>query len=143
MSDLSQSPDQFLTFEEVAEVDRALMNAREKFSARVALYSLRSLKQIAQQSGATIADLKAQQIADWVADDPTLNTGTEVNDAEADDRFKQFFAQMVISSIKPLNQIALETEGAIENLTVSQVVAWFEKESKIRMEQGNEATFLG
>ena len=138
MSDLPQSPDQFLTFEEVAEVDRALMTAREKFSARVSLYSLRSLKQIAQQSGVAIADLTAQQIADWVGDDPTLNLG-----AEADQQFKQFFAQMVISSLKPLNQIALENAGAIETLSVSQVIAWFEKESKIRMEQGNEATFLG
>ena len=117
MSDLPQSPDQFLTFEEVAEVDRALMTAREKFSARVSLYSLRSLKQIAQQSGVAIADLTAQQIADWVGDDPTLNLG-----AEADQRFKQFFAQMVISSLKPLNQIALENAGAIETLSVSQVI---------------------
>jgi hypothetical protein len=138
MSDLSQSPDRFLTFEEVAEVDRALMTAREKFSARVALYSLRSLKQIAQESGMAIDDLKAQQIADWVADDPALNLN-----AETDRQFKQFFAQMVVSSLKPLNQIAIENEGAIETLTVSQVIAWFEKESKIRMEQGSEATFLG
>ncbi len=137
MSDSPQSTDQFLTFDEVAEVDRALMTAREKFSARVALYSLRSLKQIAQQ-GTAIANLNPQQIADWVASDPTLAANVE-----ADDRFNQFFSQMVISSIKPLNQIALESETAIEDLTVSQVVAWFEKESKIRMEQGNEATFLG
>jgi hypothetical protein len=136
MSDLPQSTDQFLTFDEVAEVDRALMTAREKFSARVALYSLRSLKQIAQQ-GTAIATITPQQIADWVASDPTLAANVET-----DNRFNQFFSQMVISSIKPLNQIALESEIAIEDLTVSQVVAWFEKESKIRMEQGSEATFL-
>lgn len=138
MSDLPQSPDQFLTFEEVAKVDGALMTAREKFSARVALYALRSLKQIAQQHGVGITNLEPQQIADWVADDPMLST-----DEGSDERFKRFFAQMVISSLKPLQQIATETGGAIEELTVPQVVAWFEKESKIRMEQGDAATFLG
>lgn len=138
MSDVSQSPDQFLTFEEVAKVDGALMTAREKFSARVALYSLRSLKQIAQQYGVAITDLEPQQIANWVAADPTLST-----DTRSDEQFKQFFTQMVISSLKPLQQIATEAGGAIEDLTVPQVVSWFEKESKTRMEQGDSATFLG
>ncbi|MEG4405133.1 hypothetical protein [Microcoleus sp. MON2_D5] len=39
-------------------------------------------------------------------------------------------------------QIATEGERAIEQLTVKQVVAWFEKDRKIRTEQGVDAAFL-
>jgi hypothetical protein len=127
MSDL-QIPE-FLTFDEVAEVDRALLTSRDKFSARVALYSLRSLKLIAEKYGVAIADLNAQQIADWVAADPTFQSKPEF-----DEGFKGFFAKLVISSLNPLTQIALETEGRIEDLTVPQVVAWFEQVAKHRME---------
>ena len=39
-------------------------------------------------------------------------------------------------------QIATEASGAIEQLTVKQVVAWFVKDGKIPTEQGTEAAFL-
>ena len=39
-------------------------------------------------------------------------------------------------------QIATEAFRAIEQLTVKQVVAWFEKDGKIPREQGTEAAFL-
>ncbi|MEG4578583.1 hypothetical protein QUA71_02940 [Microcoleus sp. MON1_C5] len=39
-------------------------------------------------------------------------------------------------------QIATEAERAIEQLTVKQVVTWFEKDGKIRREQGTQAAFL-
>jgi len=128
MFEPSASPE-FLTFEEVAEVDRALMTSREKFSARVALYSLRSLKLIAEKNKVAIADLNPQQIADWVAADPTFQSNSAF-----DEGFKGFFTQLVISSFKPLRQIALAQGGAIEDLTVSQVVVWFEQEAKLRLE---------
>lgn len=143
---MTQPIDQFLTVEESAEVDRAMMTARDRFSARVAIYSLRLLKQIAaaqenpvqnSSSLGAIADLSHQHIASWIEHNQALKpTG-------ADSNFEHFFAQLVISSLKPLKQIALEANTAIETLTVSQVVAWFEKEAKTRIEQGNGATFLG
>ncbi|MEG4857440.1 hypothetical protein QUB75_06650 [Microcoleus sp. K1-B6] len=49
---------------------------------------------------------------------------------------------MVIASLRPLRQIATESESPIEQLTVKQVVAWFVKDGKIRREQGVEAAFL-
>ena len=36
----------------------------------------------------------------------------------------------------------MEAERAIEQLTVKQVVAWFEKDGNIPTEQGTEAAFL-
>lgn len=117
---------EFLTPEECIEVDKALLTSRDKFSARVAIYSLRSLKQIAQESGQAIAELQPTQIEDWVYQDPSLQTGL-------DNEFKKFFSQLVIASFKPLMQIASMNETMIEQLTIPQVVSWFEAKAKERL----------
>jgi hypothetical protein len=118
---------EFLTPEECAEVDKALLTSRDKFSARVAIYSLRSLKQIAQESGQTIADLRPEQIEDWIYQDESLQGGI-------DSEFKKFFTNLVIASIKPLNRAAQDEGTTIEQLTVPKVVSWYEKEAKLRMQ---------
>jgi hypothetical protein len=137
MTDLPKQPDQFLTPEESAEVDKAMLTARDRFSTRVTIYSLRSLKQIAQEKGRTIANLAPEEITEWVARDPSLQP-----DDGFDEGFKRFFSQLVISSLKPLRRMAQENQLAIEALTLEQVIAWFEKEAKLRIEEGNDATFL-
>jgi hypothetical protein len=127
MSDL-QEPMQFLTPEESAEVDQALLTSRDKFLTRVAIYSLRSLKQLSQQSNLPVENITAQQIADWIENDENLR-----REAEANQSFGPFFTQLVLSSLKPLRQVA-ESEGkAIADLTPSQVIAWFEQEAKARV----------
>lgn len=120
---------EFLTPEECAEVDKALLTSRDKFSARVAIYSLRSLKQIAQESGQAIAELTPEQIEDWIYQDRSLQGGI-------DNEFKKFFTQLVIASNRPLTQVAQATNMRIEELTVPQVVAWFEQQAKQRMQAG-------
>ncbi len=118
----------FLTPEECADVDRALMTAREKFSARVALYALRSLKQIALENSMTVSQLAPQQIEDWVYQDDSLQTGT-------DRTFRQFFSQLVVAALKPLTQIAQSEETTIDALTVAQVIAWFEAQAALNLNQ--------
>ncbi|MEG4985010.1 hypothetical protein QUB08_04400 [Microcoleus sp. BR0-C5] len=61
---------------------------------------------------------------------------------ELDASFENFLTNLVVASLRPLRQMAAEAERAIEQLTVKQVVAWFEKDGKIRREQGTEAAFL-
>jgi len=131
----------FLTVEESAKVDTALLSSREKFSTRVAIYSLRVLKQIAQQEGKAIAQISEEQIVDWVENDKSVQTNM-AQGLETDDSFRSFFTQLVLSSLKPLKQISEETGISLEDLTIDQVIAWFEKEAKIRVEQGHDATFL-
>lgn len=135
MTDLPQSPDQFLTPEECAEVDSTLMPARDRFSARVAIYALRSLKQVAQQTGVEISELTDRQITTWVEQDPALRpeNGFDAN-------FKGFFAKLVMAALKPLRQISQETGVAIEALTLPQVVNWFETAAKTRLEQTGNST---
>ncbi len=55
---------------------------------------------------------------------------------------EKFLTRLTISSLKLLKHIAEETGVAIEDLTAPQVVAWFEKDGKIRREQGIDAAYL-
>ncbi|BAY74147.1 hypothetical protein NIES25_05570 [Nostoc linckia NIES-25] len=55
---------------------------------------------------------------------------------------EKFLTRLTLSSLKLLKYIAQEYGVAIEDLTSEQVIAWFEKDAKIRREQGIEASFL-
>ncbi|MBW4690513.1 MAG: hypothetical protein KME27_01965 [Lyngbya sp. HA4199-MV5] len=123
-----QPSTEFLTPEECAEVDKALLTSREKFSARVAIYALRSLKHIAQENGLPISQLAPQQVEDWVYQDESLQTGI-------DREFRQFFAQLVMASLKPLKQMAQEADVAIESLTITHVISWFERQAKLNLDK--------
>lgn len=134
MTDFQEIMTGFLTGDEAAEVDKALMTSRDRFLTRIALYSLRSLKKIAQESGQAIEDISPQQVLAWVEQDDSIPL--EVEDKEA---FQMFFTQLVMSSLKPLQKIATDEEsGAIANLTIAQVINWFEKDAKLRLEQGDK-----
>ena len=66
----SQQPlTQFLTSEESADVDKALLSSSEKFLTRLTISSLRLLKQIAKDNGVTIEYLTHQQVIDWFEKD--------------------------------------------------------------------------
>ncbi len=55
---------------------------------------------------------------------------------------EKFLTRLTISSLKLLKHIAQEYGIAIEDLTSAQVIEWFEKDGKIRREQGIEAAYL-
>jgi hypothetical protein len=55
---------------------------------------------------------------------------------------EKFLTRLTISSLRLLKHIAQELNVAVEDLSVEQVIAWFEKDAKIRREQGIEAAFL-
>lgn len=110
---------EFLTVEECNTVDAALLTAHGKFNARVAIYALRSLKQIAAESGLPIAQLDPNAIAHWVEADPSLQNNLDSN-------FRTFWTRLVLSALQPLHQMAAQANVPIEQLTITQVIAWFE-----------------
>ncbi len=55
---------------------------------------------------------------------------------------EKFLTRLTISSLKLLQHIAQDYSVAVEDLTTQQVIAWFEKDGKIRREQGIEAAYL-
>ncbi|MDJ0582289.1 hypothetical protein [Crocosphaera sp.] len=63
------SPAQFLTPEESADVDKALLTAPEKFLTRLTISSLRLLTIIAQDLDVSLEDLTHQQVIDWFEKD--------------------------------------------------------------------------
>ena len=97
----------FLKPEECAEVDMALLSSKEKFSARVAIYALRVLKQIAGETGKPVAEVTNGQVMDWIKNDESIKGSIEL-----DASFENFFTNLVAASLRPLRQIAADAERA-------------------------------
>ncbi len=55
---------------------------------------------------------------------------------------EKFLTRLTVSSLKLLKHIAQEYAVSIEELTTPQIISWFEKDSKIRREQGSQAAYL-
>ncbi|HAC63130.1 MAG TPA: hypothetical protein DCF68_06215 [Cyanothece sp. UBA12306] len=67
-----QSPNQFLTPEESADVDKALLSSSEKFLTRLTISSLRLLKVIAKDTGVAIDELTHIQVIKWIENDAKI-----------------------------------------------------------------------
>ncbi|MCL2931310.1 MAG: hypothetical protein MGG11_03150 [Trichodesmium sp. MAG_R03] len=118
---------EFLTPEESAQVDEALLTSKDKFSTRLAIYSLRCLRQIARETGLALEEIPAEQVKTWIQKDESLKQNLDI-----DANFENFFTRLVIASLSPLKQIAQESALPLQDLTVQQVVKWFEKKGKIK-----------
>lgn len=68
---MNNSPE-FLTFEEAADVDQALLSSPEKFLARLTISSLRLLKTIAEDVEIPIEQLTHQQVIEWFEKDSKI-----------------------------------------------------------------------
>ena len=55
---------------------------------------------------------------------------------------EKFLARLTISSHRLLILIAKDYDCAIEDLEYKQIIEWFEKDSKIRREEGIDAAVL-
>jgi hypothetical protein len=123
-----QSPTEFLTLEECAEVDQALLTSHDRFTVRVATYALRSLKRIAQAQGVAIVELTPAQIEDWIYQDESLQGGI-------DQEFKPFFSKLVMAAQKTLHQASKEISVDLEAMTLTQLIHWFEQNARERLNQ--------
>lgn len=65
----AQQPSQFLTLEESAKVDAALLASNEKFLTRLTVSSLKLLKHIAKEKGVAVEDLTTEQVIAWFEQD--------------------------------------------------------------------------
>jgi hypothetical protein len=81
-----------------------------------------------------------------MSEQPGVQFLTEAESADVDKALltspEKFLTRLTISSLRLLKIIAREHEIPIEELTHQQVISWFEKDSKIRREQGVEAAVL-
>lgn len=56
--------------------------------------------------------------------------------------YEKNLARIAVHSLSLLRQIAKDMGVTMEDLSTQKIIEWFEKEAKIRVEQGSEATFL-
>jgi hypothetical protein len=68
----TSTPVSFLTADESAQVDIALLSSSEKFLTRLTISSLRVLQQIGRDQGIAIEDLTPQQIISWFENDSKI-----------------------------------------------------------------------
>ncbi|KGF73378.1 hypothetical protein DO97_19990 [Neosynechococcus sphagnicola sy1] len=61
--------EQFLTLDQSAQVDAALLSSHEKFLTRLTLSSLKLLKHIAQENQIPIENLTTPQVIAWFEQD--------------------------------------------------------------------------
>ncbi|HEY9876870.1 MAG TPA: hypothetical protein V6D29_00380 [Leptolyngbyaceae cyanobacterium] len=78
--------------------------------------------------------------------DQTVQFLTPEDSAEVDKALltspEKFLARLTISTAKLLSYIAQELETPVESLTTQQIVQWFEKDAKVKREQGVNAAVL-
>ncbi|MEM9273190.1 MAG: hypothetical protein AAGA80_09550 [Cyanobacteria bacterium P01_F01_bin.143] len=63
-------------------------------------------------------------------------------DAALLDSSEKFLTRLTISSLRLLQIISEDLKIPVNELTHKQIIAWFEKDSKIRREQGKDAATL-
>ncbi len=124
------NPEQLLTPEESSLVEGALMTTKEKFSTRVAIYGLRVLKQIGAERGMALDAIGAAELNQFLTEDEQAQQAVAQNGFAIDESFKGFWAQIILSSIKPLHQVAAAQGIGLGDLTVGQIIAGFEAKSK-------------
>ena len=119
-----------LTASESQQVDAALLTSRDRFSVRVALYGLRILQQVATAEGMPLETLNPDQIQTWLRQDTTATAVVLAQSMEMDDDFQAFWAKLLWSSIKPLQQAAIAAQVSIPALTLPQVIQYFEHQAQ-------------
>jgi hypothetical protein len=124
------SPEQRLTIEECAAIDQTLLPYQDRFAVRVAVYGWRCLREIAEDLGVAIAELNAQQITDWVQQDPTLQQEESLKPG-----FSNWYIQLLTSALNPLSQAAQVVNVSIEDLSLTEILDWFEQQAKDRLER--------
>ena len=125
MLNFPESFGQFLSPQECTQIDQTLLPTRDRFSIRITVYSWRYLQQVSQGLGITIAKLQPQQISAWIRQDASLNL-----QEPSDESFIELFDRLLISSLIPLHKIAQQENVAIESLTLSLIIGWFEAQVK-------------
>ncbi|MBE9218210.1 hypothetical protein [Dolichospermum flos-aquae] len=77
----NQSSTQFLSAEESAQVDAALLSSPEKFLTRLTISSLRILQHIAQEYDVSIEELTTKQIITWFETDSKVKREKGIEEA--------------------------------------------------------------
>lgn len=162
---IPQDPIQFLTLAEAHAIDGAMLSTMEKFMTRITVSSMRIITKVAEDLHIHAEDLASSQIVHWIEMDSQIrqeqgedaaflkwtspHPDLDFEDTRQDEvttaklsSHEKFLTRMVISAMQALVAIAKDYSSHIEDLTVAQIIAWVERDAKVKREQGVEAAFL-
>jgi uncharacterized metal-binding protein len=153
----TQDPIQFLTLQEAHLIDGAALSKMDKFMTRITVSSLRVIIKIAEDLKTHGEALTANQIVEWIESDALIRKqqGEEIAFLKWDSPYpdldfedpiqdevttanlsshEKFLTRMVISSMQVLKAIAQTSNIHIENLSLTEIIAWTEAEAKTKLE---------
>lgn len=117
-----------LSAEQVYKIDSSLLPAREKFAARLALYTLQVYRQIAAAEAIDPLAVTTEQLQHWLVQQGTAEHFAQQS-LELDTGFLSFWTQLLESARNPLGQIVQSTGQSLTELDVSQLVSWFQDQT--------------
>jgi antitoxin component of RelBE/YafQ-DinJ toxin-antitoxin module len=127
------SPTDLLSPEESAQVDAALMTNQDKFSTRIALYSLGILRQIAQEQNLPLEAIGSSELQQFLAQDNWMEQTIAATGLTLDDSFRGFWTNLILSAHKPLTQAAQSAGITLNQIELQHLIAWFETQSKAKV----------
>ncbi|AFY59269.1 hypothetical protein [Synechococcus sp. PCC 6312] len=124
----SFDPNTLLTLEEAQAIEQTVLPAQERFLIRVALYSLRYLKPMAEQEQISLNQLSPELIYQWLEQDETL-----LGEEHQSPGFLTWYGQFLIASLNQLRQAGEFCQVSPEELSLAQVITWFRAQAQARL----------
>lgn len=160
---IPQDPIQFLTLAEAHAIDGAMLSTMQKFMTRITISSMRIIIKIAEELNIHAEEIVARQIVQWIERDSQIrkeqgedaaflkwtspHPDLDFEDTREDEvtpanlsSHEKFLTRMVISAMSALIAIAKDDSVHIEDLTVTQIISWTERDAKTKREQEIEIT---
>lgn len=117
-----------LSLEEVSAIEATLLPARDRFSLRLAAYSLRLLQVLAADQQLAIAAIEAPQLQTWLQQSPQLAEALKQQGLTVDQSFLNFWTRLLLSAKQPLSQAATAASISLEQLDLATVIDWYRQQ---------------
>ena len=128
------SPTELLSPEDSARVEAALMTKQDKFSTRVAFYSLGILRQIGREQNLSPDAITLPDLQQFLRTNDWMETTIAATGLTLDDSFRDFWTQLILSAHRPLTQAAHQAGIPLDQLELQHLIDWFEHQSKAKVD---------
>ena len=150
---IPQDPIQFLTLDEAHAINGAMLSTMDKFMTRITVSSMRIINKISEELKVHGEEIAPSQIVNWIESDSQIrkiqgedaaflkwaspHPDLDFEDTRQDvvtganlSSHEKFLTRMVISALSELGAIAKDYGVHIEDLSVTQIIIWMEREAK-------------
>ena len=150
---IPQDPIQFLTLDEAHAINGAMLSTMDKFMTRITVSSMRIINKISEELKVHGEEIAPSQIVNWIESDSQIrkiqgedaaflkwaspHPDLDFEDTRQDvvtganlSSHEKFLTRMVISALSELGAIAKDYGVHIEDLSVTQIIIWMERDAK-------------